>query len=339
MTKDSSSGSSGSGPQGPGGPRRLNDALLGGLKPRHGDRTGEWLKGLTGDAGLAEGAPGQAELQNGPRTPASPSAQRRTVTSWVDRLFDCFGAYEYEYNQTVTRPELKVQVSRPEFVQSAERDRATGEPIQIIRGRLHTPDWSLSIRALPDRIEGYIIPNNMAIRLTMNPGEFFRYLEIYVERRDDSVALSLSGQTVEWEDVPALAKELFGIIVRVARGEGEPTEPFSLVRKQPVKPAPSGHPAFISPPPHLVAQAPTLAAAETGVFEPAGRLSLVEAWNSMVKAIDGELDALAAAGSQAFANNDMTAAQKAMRRTERLQSMQADMASAFERWKASSSEE
>src|SRR5262249_51069031 len=95
---------------------------------------------------------------------------------------------------------------------------------------LFTRAWTLLIRAMNGEIEGYIVPNEMAIRFTANPGEFSRFMAGRLEVRAGSPCLLLNGEVVSQAETSFLARELFGYLVRIAEGAATPQQTFVFRR-------------------------------------------------------------------------------------------------------------
>jgi hypothetical protein len=224
-----------------GGAPHISDMILGSLKPRTGKETSKWIAGLADES--VEDAVAAAAAQHveepAPLPPPVASAQKHDskhdMTHLLDHLFDCFQQYEYEFNRTVHGTDLMVQIDRPQIAMETIKQKfQPSETVQVFRGRISTRQWTLLIRGRDQMVEGWIMPIDKLISFTGDPGSFIRFLFIEAVWLNGDLQWRIDGVEVPWEHVRSLAKQLFGALVKVARGEASDQTPFSLRPKQAV---------------------------------------------------------------------------------------------------------
>ena len=219
----------------PAGPPHISDLILGSLKPRTGKETSRWIAGLADDS-VKEAAESAAYEQEGGISRDSSTSQslrpsgKQTVTSFVDYLFDCFQQYEFDFNRTVMGTEFVVSIERPTVHTETVRQRfQSSESVQTFRGRISTRFWTLIIRAWNDQIDGWILPSEHIFSFRADDENYEPVLHIEpVASRDGELMWRVCDMDIPWHDMRKLAKKLFGTLIKVAKGEAQPTDKFSM---------------------------------------------------------------------------------------------------------------
>lgn len=204
----------------------FNEMILGGMRSRSGTETTKWINNLTSE-NMEEIAQAEIEAtvaQNAlPAQFAHPSISQ-TQVKWVDKLFDLFQQYEVEFNRAINDPELRIETERavitPELISKMQ-----GSDHHHYIGRLHTKLWSLAVIGNLSRISGYIIPSDHYIGFQNNVAAYTQFFE-FVPVWDGELKWSFEKGAVSNAQLPAVAKQIFGQLVRVARGEAESSERF-----------------------------------------------------------------------------------------------------------------
>jgi hypothetical protein len=322
----------------------LREQILGSLKPRRGKKTEEWLMRVSGyRSGAAQSQVGMVPSER----PAASGITNHTLAQVLDQLFDCFTRYQCEYNDSCTSPELKVEIERPQLMASNQRDPVTGEPVRYWRGRLFTQVWTLLLREHGQDIEGYIVANELAIRFTAHPGDFTRFLNLTSSPAAGGRAWSVNGQALAWDDVPALSRELFHYLLKIAGGEIGSGAPFAVApvpapqAALPAQPLLHEENSAVASGGQLPSPVWTLATdgdlkdvpiAKT--LELVGSTSAVAiACTLLAEAVERELADLALDGQRAFAAQDTNSAERALRRTARLRAIRPEILASVAKWK------
>jgi hypothetical protein len=341
----------------------ISDMILGGLKSRAGKDTSNWLTNLGG--GGKEGAreaieQEAANQQVPPRHSAQVPSGKGSIVGWVDKIFDNFAQYEVEFNRAVSGTELTVSVERPEY----------SNP-ESFRGRLSTRQWTLILRNNKGIIEGYFLPCDKMIAFSINEHGFTRILQMKPGYQDDqSCYLVGDRQTpVLYSQVPYFSKQLFGALIRVAKGEGSDQEEFIWMPPSPVpertpnrgefdsaRTADSEMPAIKpgQPAPQPVAEGlPSMrATTQSGTHQLQGQvpyvqprpqggsdferppMTLVEAFDNVLRSMEIELENLAQLGSSAFEQKDQEQVDKIMRKTNKVKAYRERLRGAITEWKS-----
>ncbi|MBX9688435.1 MAG: hypothetical protein K2X27_17125 [Candidatus Obscuribacterales bacterium] len=234
----------------------INDMILKGMKSRSGTETTKWINNLTNEAEaeIAEAPPAQTNAL--PAQFAHPSIAQ-TQVKWVDKLFDLFQQYEVEFNRAVQVPDLHMVTERavitPELISKMQ-----GSDYHFYQGRLHTRYWTLAVRGNLSRIEGYIIPSDHYIGFEANISaytQFFVFLPVW----DGELKWTHEKGTISIGQLPSTAKQIFGHLVKVAKGDAGDSDRFGFPS--------AGPPAAPAAPAPQPVNAPDYLVRHGGVFE------------------------------------------------------------------------
>lgn len=235
------SGGSGGEPKkkGPG----INDMILGNIKSRSGSETTKWINNLT-DEGMEEieaAAVSQTPSVALPAQFSHPSIAQ-TQVKWVDKLFDLFQQYEVEFNRAVQTPELRVGTERASITPELLAKMQSSDHYHY-SGRLHTRYLTLVVRGNFSHIEGYIIPSDHYIGFENNVAAYTQFFEFFPVW-DGELKWSYDTVNISLGQLPAVAKQLFGHLIKVAKGEVDESERFGFGKPaQPsLPPKPMGEP-------------------------------------------------------------------------------------------------
>lgn len=210
----------------------FNAMFLGNLKSRAGKETVNWLSDLTEEEndGSVEDMVEQASVSQAsqaalPAQFAHPSIAQ-TQVKWVDKLFDLFQQYEVEFNRVVQSAQLRVETDRA-VISSDLIARMQGSDHHYYSGRLYTRLWTLVIRGNLSHIEGYVIPSDHYIGFEHNVDKYTKFFE-FIPLWDGDLKWGFERVTISLDQLPSVAKRIFGQLVRVAKGEAGEDEQLSL---------------------------------------------------------------------------------------------------------------
>lgn len=216
----------------------FNEMILGNMKSRSGKETSKWISGLTNEnmddiiASVQEESAPQTAL---PAQFSHPSIAQ-TQVKWVDKLFDLFQQYEVDFNRAIPGPDLKVETERavitPDLIQKMQ-----GSDHYHYSGRLHTRYFTLAIRGNLSSISGYVIPSDHYIGFESNSDAYTRFFE-FIPVWDGELKWSIEKSVINFAQLPGIAKLLFGHLIKVAKGEADQQDRFSLSGKPAAGPKP-----------------------------------------------------------------------------------------------------
>lgn len=185
----------------------------------------------------------------GPKSTETPEGDSRsTMVGWFDHLFDAFAQWEYDYNLSVERPELRLLMERPERVSSAPQGPAAGQRM-VLKGRMSLQGWSMFVRATPDLVESYVMPSDRAISFTVNPGQFNRLIQISVGQLNGNFGWFLGERPIDWDEIPELARQLMEALKQIASGATEVDRDFAFLSESHVVVSGPVPAPMVSPPP------------------------------------------------------------------------------------------
>ena len=206
----------------------FNDMILGNLKSRSGKDTTKWLNNLSNDddddGGVGAVAAPEAKAQQA--QPAYSMAAAQQHIKWVDKLFDLLQQYESEFNRVAPSPELTVTTERP-VVTPDLMSRMRGNDTLHFHGRLYTRYWTLIIVGNLYYLEGFIVPSDHYIGFEANHAKYTQFFEVNANWNGE-LSWDCDSTMINQGLLPAFAKQLFGQIIKVAKGEASDEERFQL---------------------------------------------------------------------------------------------------------------
>lgn len=204
----------------------FNDMILGNLKSRSGKDTTKWLSNLSSDDDdEASPAVSNTATNAAPVVTYSIAAAQQHI-KWVDKVFDLFQQYEVEFNRVSPSQDLMVRVERA-IVTPDLMSRMKGNDAIHFHGRLYTRYWTLILVGNLYYLEGYIVPSDHYIGFEANHASYNQFFEANASW-DGELKWICENAVINEGLLPAFAKQLFGQLVKVAKGEASEEERFQL---------------------------------------------------------------------------------------------------------------
>jgi hypothetical protein len=192
------------------------------LSARRGQETGKWLKGLAGEAPAAAESWVQAQAN------AADSFEEARV--WIDALFQEFGSLTYGFNDKVVGTDLFVSCEKAQVVETRDEDIWYHPVIKSIQGRLATRFWCLYVKGNGEKISIYLFPNELTIGFKagqLSDDDSPPFLVAEHKAVNGRNIWAIQGEEASLATLPALAKELFGDLIRMASGKMDKSELFA----------------------------------------------------------------------------------------------------------------
>jgi hypothetical protein len=225
----------------PAGGKSYRDLLLSSLKHKSGKTAANFVEKLANDTQQALGRQSTLKL---PGTFRDLSVQE-SVTNWMDRIFDVFLDFSYDFNAAVAGTNLEVSCDRPVLFNDLVRDRKWSDisetKIWSFKGSISTLVWSLILRGSKDNIQAFIVPKDQIIALSGSQSFFKPYLEMTAIVDRNGVTWKIDEMEMPFERVDEVAQDLFGALIRVSRSEQAPEEKSHLHSTSHKEPPPIPH--------------------------------------------------------------------------------------------------
>lgn len=187
-----------------------------------GEETNRWM------VALQEESVGKAEEPV--VTGSTDNKLNENMASVVDRLFDNFKRYAFEFNRSLEHREHVVNCERPSSMRSQADYTDMGQPIRFCIGHISTRDWALVVQAEENRVRAFITPIKFLVGFRPDQKDFEPYVELLLVRdrvgNSRQMIWTIDGQALALESIPALSRRFFGQLVKVSRGEANNTETF-----------------------------------------------------------------------------------------------------------------
>jgi hypothetical protein len=219
----------------PSGPPHVSDLILGSLKPRTGKETSKWIAGLA-DNTIKDAAEAAAREMESIPTPSGAhqamkqNSGKQAVVMFTDQLFDYFQQYEFDFNRTVAGTDYVISIERPIFSTEQVRARfAATETVKVFKGRVSTRYWTMIIRSVSEIIEAWILPVEAIFSFRADDDRLPPYITIEpIASRAGELNWKVNGIGLTVEQTRMLAKQIFGALIRKARGEMPEGELFTV---------------------------------------------------------------------------------------------------------------
>jgi hypothetical protein len=188
-----------------------------------GDATNRWITAMKDEA--------FDEVEEAVTTATESSKLNHSMAAVIDRLFDNFKRYSFEYNRTQDDREFEINCERPASMRTSAEYQDMGKPIKYCLGHLASRNWALIIQGEENRILSYITPVEQLLGFRPSPTEFPPHLEMRLSRDTGKTSRefvwSISGQMLAQDSLPVLARRLFTQLVKVTKGEANYGELFA----------------------------------------------------------------------------------------------------------------
>ncbi len=129
----------------------------------------------------------------------------------VDRMFDAFQNYGYDFNREASGTELELNWIRPVLT----REPSGGS---VFSGRLSTRRWTMVVKGTPQEILSYILPADKLIGFSLSASSFEPYLQLLPSSDGLDVRWKAGRTPVSAEMFPRLYQDLFVTLIRHAQG-------------------------------------------------------------------------------------------------------------------------
>lgn len=192
--------------------------FLGNVSQRFtGEETSRWLNALNDAEKLVE--------ESSVKTKDGSSSGNLTVFALIDKLFDNFQRYSYEFNKNCQGTKYAVSVERPGAVKE-KRTWGTEHVDRYTVGRLAAMEWGLLVFGTDQLVTAYVMKTKYLLSFNPEESDFAPYMTI----EGTNKGWTIDGQNIAADSIPSIARCLFSFLVMVARGEAGPAERFSLAR-------------------------------------------------------------------------------------------------------------
>jgi hypothetical protein len=220
---------------------------------------------------------------------------------WIEALFQEFVRQAQSFNNTANDQNLRVSVSLPVYKleHSPFVTYDTDAKISVFKGHISTLQWGLLVQGYASKIEVYVVPADALLNFTFNDVRdrgVKPFVTIDSAQVDGKLEWHIENETISFDKLPLLAKELFGDLIRVATGKMNDGELFS------------DHASEMKLG-ETVAQgyAPDAGSDSSGTQTVADELRTWAECSNLLKAIDADLGLLAEQGrtAESLSHNDL----------------------------------
>lgn len=171
------------------------------------------------------------------------------MRAWIDAFFAEFKVYICEFNASSTAEHLTIVAASPKetFELPCRRDPSY-EPFKFkcYQGHIVTHNCALLVRSYYECLQIFIVSSEMLLGLENNVLEVKPLVEFHPAVKDQQVHWALADVTIEGDNIPAMARELFGDFIKLTLGTIDEDDLFFSGEKQIVKPAHSSENEVVS---------------------------------------------------------------------------------------------
>jgi len=141
----------------------------------------------------------------------------------VERMFDAFQNYGYDFNQEASGTELELNWIRPVF---------TKEPNggNVFAGRLSTRLWTMVIKGTPQDVQAYILPADKMIGFSLSSTAFKPYFAMWPLSDGLDVKWRVEKTVLTPELFAKVVQDLFVALIKHAKHDIQGNQSFDLRR-------------------------------------------------------------------------------------------------------------
>jgi hypothetical protein len=152
---------------------------------------------------------------------------RTPALAFLDRLFDDFSRYGFEFATTAAGSEVKVECTRPMPPKDSVKV-APGEPPVLLEGTLHFGSWTMLLQAQERRVRAFVIPKEYLAGFHARQSFYASFVEMLASIHNGQTVWRIDEQRLSPEDLAKLSKQLFTALAKVNAGELSPSDRFQL---------------------------------------------------------------------------------------------------------------
>lgn len=197
--------------------------ILESLRKKRGAETAEWLNSLTGT--------NQTAAIAGSASAAPTNEYEHQLLQWLDKLFDQFELYAARFNNTAQGTDLIITCTRAGQTNNHADETVNNNLAEkIYEGHLVTRFWAMLLRGTVEAISVFIFPAEVLLGFSLHKIDESPYSPLLVIEscwQDNQLAWHIGGTCITQNQIPLLAKELFGDLIRVASGKMSESELFA----------------------------------------------------------------------------------------------------------------
>lgn len=186
----------------------LSEKIIGSLNDSFmGPQTVAWLKNMNEDMRVSGGGEGS-------ETPL-------TSTAILDKLFDEFQRYAFQFNRHEPNREYIVSCKRM-------TPANLGTERELYEGYCYNSHWALLVRAQPTQVTLSIVAPRFIYEQVQVRENLFPILQFVASENRGGRVWSIHGNVVGKPHLPTVAKAAFARLIRVTRRECKDLEPLTI---------------------------------------------------------------------------------------------------------------
>jgi len=167
---------------------------------------------------LAKIQDGKATFEVGERH-KTVSLQEAMITV-VERMFDAFQNYGYDFNKEATGSELELNWIRPVLGKEGS--------LSVFSGRLSTRRWTMIIKGLPQEVLAFILPTDKLIGFSLSTTEFKPYIKMQPCSDGLDVRWKVDKTVIAPEYFSRLFQQMFVALIKHAQNDGGGGDTFDV---------------------------------------------------------------------------------------------------------------
>lgn len=201
--------------------QELNEKILSTLQGSFsGEETKRWMAAMKEDKlEVAEEVVAAGSTEN---------SLHSSMTAVMDRLFDNFKRYSFDFNRLQENRDYEVTCERPTSMRMTAEYMERGKPIKFCLGHLSSKDYSLIVQGEEIRIRVFIVPIEYMVGFKPGQTEFSPYIDMKLAagKQANETVWKIGNETVAMSSLPAISRRIFTQLVKVTKGEASFDETF-----------------------------------------------------------------------------------------------------------------
>lgn len=201
--------------------QELNEKILSTLQGSFsGEETKRWMAAMKEDKlEVAEEIVAAGSTEN---------SLHSSMTAVMDRLFDNFKRYSFDFNRLQENRDYEVTCERPTSMRMTAEYMERGKPIKFCLGHLSSKDYSLIVQGEEVRIRVFIVPIEYMVGFKPGQTEFTPYIDMKLAagKHANETVWKIGNETVAMSSLPAISRRIFTQLIKVTKGEANFDEKF-----------------------------------------------------------------------------------------------------------------
>ncbi len=142
----------------------------------------------------------------------------------VDKMFDSFQNFGYDFNRDAAGTELELNWIRPVLTREVSPQQPSGQA--VFSGRLSTRRWTMIVKGTSQEVLAFILPADKLIGFNLSSTHYVPYFKLLPTSDGLDVRWKIGKTVLTPELLQRVFQDLFVSLIKHAKGDIRGTEKF-----------------------------------------------------------------------------------------------------------------